>query len=104
MHLRFLIRCFCANQLGYVFSRLHQSFYNRRRISLVGFLQGYRQYRPGLHIHGMLGFVRQMRPIIFHLRNPHISIFAAVGLGLLPAYWLFWQPPLLPEYAWESSS
>ncbi|MGD0965693.1 MAG: hypothetical protein ABSA57_17530 [Candidatus Acidiferrales bacterium] len=25
--------------------------------------------------------------------------FAAVGLGLLPAYWLFWQPPLLPEYA-----
>jgi hypothetical protein len=74
MHLRFLVGRFCANQLGYVFARLHQRLYNRRRISLVGFLQGYRQYRPGLHIHGMLGFVRQMRPIIFHLRNPRVSI------------------------------
>ena len=25
--------------------------------------------------------------------------FAAVGLGLLPAYWLFWRPPLAIEYA-----
>ena len=25
--------------------------------------------------------------------------FAAVGLGLLPAYWLFWRPPLVLEYA-----
>ena len=25
--------------------------------------------------------------------------FAAVGLGLLPAYWLFWRPPLAREYA-----
>jgi hypothetical protein len=25
--------------------------------------------------------------------------FAAVGLGLLPAYWLFWRQPLQPEYA-----
>jgi hypothetical protein len=25
--------------------------------------------------------------------------FAAVGLGLLPAYWLFWRPPLKLEYA-----
>jgi len=25
--------------------------------------------------------------------------FAAVGLGLLPAYWLFWRPPLALEYA-----
>lgn len=25
--------------------------------------------------------------------------FAAVGLGLLPAYWLFWRQPLAPEYA-----
>jgi type IV secretory pathway VirB2 component (pilin) len=25
--------------------------------------------------------------------------FAAVGLGLLPAYWLFWRPPLQLEYA-----
>jgi hypothetical protein len=24
--------------------------------------------------------------------------FAAVGLGLLPAYWLFWRQPLLPEH------
>jgi len=35
---------------------------------------GLPQYRPGLHIHGMLGFVRQMRPIIFHLGNPRVSI------------------------------
>jgi hypothetical protein len=25
--------------------------------------------------------------------------FAAVGLGLLPAYWLYWRPPLVLEYA-----
>jgi hypothetical protein len=25
--------------------------------------------------------------------------FAAVGLGLLPVYWRFWQPPLTFEYA-----
>jgi len=25
--------------------------------------------------------------------------FAALGLGLLPAYWLFWRPPLAAEYA-----
>lgn len=25
--------------------------------------------------------------------------FAAVGLGLLPAYWLFWRQPLSPEFA-----
>ena len=25
--------------------------------------------------------------------------FAAVGLGLLPAYWVFWRPPLALEYA-----
>ena len=25
--------------------------------------------------------------------------FAAVALGLLPAYWLFWRPPLKLEYA-----
>jgi hypothetical protein len=25
--------------------------------------------------------------------------FAAVGLGLLPAYWLFWRPPLVREHA-----
>jgi hypothetical protein len=25
--------------------------------------------------------------------------FAAVGLGVLPAYWLFWRPPLALEYA-----
>lgn len=25
--------------------------------------------------------------------------FAAVGLGLLPAYWFFWRPPLVLEYA-----
>src|SRR5262249_48351892 len=24
--------------------------------------------------------------------------FAAIGLGLLPVYWLFWQQPLLPEH------
>src|ERR1039457_5176352 len=34
MHLRFLARCFCPHQLGYVFARLYQSLYNRRRISL----------------------------------------------------------------------
>lgn len=25
--------------------------------------------------------------------------FAAIGLGLLPAYWLSWRPPLSSEYA-----
>ena len=25
--------------------------------------------------------------------------FAAVGLGVLPVYWLFWRPPLKLEYA-----
>jgi len=25
--------------------------------------------------------------------------FAAVGLGLLPAYWLFWRQPLVPDFA-----
>ena len=40
MYLRFLVRCFCPNQLGYVFACLYQSLYNRRRISLIGFRQG----------------------------------------------------------------
>jgi hypothetical protein len=25
--------------------------------------------------------------------------FAAIGLGLLPAYWRFWRAPLTPQYA-----
>jgi len=25
--------------------------------------------------------------------------FAAIGLGLLPAYWYYWQSPLVPEFA-----
>jgi hypothetical protein len=25
--------------------------------------------------------------------------FAAIGLGLLPVYWLYWRPPLLREHA-----
>jgi hypothetical protein len=25
--------------------------------------------------------------------------FAAIGLGLLPVYWLYWRPPLLAEHA-----
>ena len=25
--------------------------------------------------------------------------FAAIGLGLLPAYWYYWQPPLAQEFA-----
>jgi hypothetical protein len=25
--------------------------------------------------------------------------FAAIGLGLLPAYWFYWQPPLVPQAA-----
>ena len=25
--------------------------------------------------------------------------FAAIGLGVLPAYWVSWRPPLLPEHA-----
>jgi hypothetical protein len=25
--------------------------------------------------------------------------FAAVGLGLLPVYWMYWRPPFAPEHA-----
>jgi hypothetical protein len=25
--------------------------------------------------------------------------FAAIGLGLLPVYWYYWQQPLVPEHA-----
>ncbi len=74
MHLRFLICGLCPHQLGGVFTRLCQRLYHRGRISLVGFLQGHRQHCAGLQIHGMLRFVCQMRPTIFHLGNPCVRI------------------------------
>ena len=46
------------DQLRYVFTRLGQSLHHRRRISQIRFLQGHRQHRSGLQIHGVLGFVR----------------------------------------------
>jgi hypothetical protein len=59
VHLRFLARSLCPDQFRYLLTRLGQSVYNRRRISLVGFLQRHRQHRSGFQIYGMLGFVRQ---------------------------------------------
>src|ERR1700691_38672 len=67
MHFRFPARFFCPHQCRAIFTCLRQRLSNRRGISLVGFLQGYRQNCAALQIHRMLRFVRQMRPTIFHL-------------------------------------
>ena len=49
-------------------------FDDRRRVALVSALQRDRDNRARLEVHGMLGFVGQMRPTIFHLRDLRIRI------------------------------
>ena len=47
---------------------------DRRGVADIGTLQCHRDNRAGLHVDGMLGFVRQMRAAIFHLRDLRIGI------------------------------
>jgi hypothetical protein len=51
-----------------------QRLLDRRRVTLVGALHGHDDNRTRLEIDGVLGFVRQMRPAIFHLRDLGIGI------------------------------
>ena len=46
---------------------------DRRGVADIGTLQCHRDNRAGLHVDGMLGFVRQMRAAIFHLRDLRIG-------------------------------
>src|ERR1700752_2261027 len=64
---RFLARPFCPDQLRHVFTGLRESFPPRGGVSRIPFLYGHCQHRTRLHVHGVLGFVRQMRRPIFHL-------------------------------------
>ena len=47
---------------------------DRRRVAFVRALHGDRDNRARLEVHGMLGFVGQMRPPIFHPRDLGIRI------------------------------
>src|SRR3984893_15162277 len=49
-------------------------FDDRRRIALVGALQGDGDHRAGFQVHRMLGFVGQVSPAIFHLRDLRVGI------------------------------
>src|SRR3989442_62670 len=53
---------------------LRMFFYVRWGAPWVVSLQGDRQYRSGLQINSMFGFVRQMRPPILHLGNARVRI------------------------------
>src|ERR1700740_1897042 len=72
--LRFLARLFCPDQLRHVFTSLRESFHPRGGVSRLPFLYRSRPHRTCLHIHGVLGFVRQVRSPIFHLGNPRIFV------------------------------
>ena len=54
--------------------RGRRRFDDRRRVALVSALQGDRDNRARLEVHRMLGFVGQMRPAVFHLRDLRIRI------------------------------
>ena len=47
---------------------------DRRGVADIGTWPCHRDNRAGLHVDGMLGFVRQMRAAIFHLRDRRIGI------------------------------
>src|SRR5450755_4011679 len=54
--------------------RHFQRLVDRGCISLVGGLQRHRQQRSRRQIHRVLGFVRQVRASVFHLRDPRIRV------------------------------
>src|ERR1035437_5901260 len=54
--------------------RLDERFLHRRRVSSISSLQRHRHHRSRLQIHRVLRLVRQVRPPIFHLRDPRILI------------------------------
>jgi len=68
--------------------RHFQRLVDRGRITLIGRLQRHRQQRSARQIHGMLGFVRQMRAPILHPGDPRIRVTGTlpflVGPLLLP--------------------
>ena len=51
-----------------------QRFLNGRRVALVGALLRDTDDRAGLQIDRVLGFMRQMRPTVLHLRDPRVRI------------------------------
>ena len=57
-----------------LFGRGRRRLDDRRRVAGVRALQGDGDQRAGLQIDGMLGFVGQMRPAVFHLRDLGIGI------------------------------
>jgi hypothetical protein len=54
--------------------RSNHRFDDRRGIALVGVLQGDSHQGAGLQVHRVLGFVGQVRPAIFHLRDLRVGI------------------------------
>ncbi len=72
----------------HLLGRGNGGFDDRRGVTGVGPLQGDRDDRAGLHVDGMLGFVREMRPAVFHLRHLRVGIVRIhpilVGGLLLP--------------------
>ena len=75
---------------------------DRRGVADIGPWPCHRDNRAGLHVDGLLGFVRQMRAAIFHLRDRRIGIVGVrpvcVRGLLLPA-----SDPVAPDpRAWAS--
>ena len=54
--------------------RGNRRFDDRRRVAFVSPLQRDRDNRAGVQVDGMLGFVRQMRPAVFYLRDLRVGV------------------------------
>src|ERR1700683_3339678 len=65
---------FVLHQLRDRFARFCQRLVNGGGVSLIGPLQRHRQQGPARQVHGMFGFMGQMRAAIFHLGDPGIGI------------------------------
>jgi len=82
---------FPLHHVGQIPGRLGQRFPNRCGVTLVGRLQRHRDHSAALHVHGVLGLMRQMRGSVLHLRHPRIRV---TGTYPLPIGSLFLSFPV----------
>jgi len=69
--------------------RLDQRLDARLRVAVIGVLHGHPDDRAGLEIDGMLGFVGQVRPPVFHLRDLRVGIMRMGPVSFDPFFFRF---------------
>ena len=67
-------------------ARFAQRLVQRRRVALVGTLQRHRHHRTRVQIDRVFGLVRQVRPPVFHLRDPRILVRRTLPLLVRRAF------------------